>query len=150
MRRAIGTLVVSQVVAITVVLAAPSAAFAEPPPFRLDQSRVPAAATRARRPFDGEALRRAVETALRAPASLDKQAPPVAAGRDGLWNGVLIGAGIGAVAGGLSAATDDCGLDEPGDGAACDMLAGPAIGTGMLLGGLLGAGVGAIVDWLIR
>jgi hypothetical protein len=30
------------------------------------------------------------------------------------------------------------------------MLAGPAIGTGMLLGGLLGAGVGVFVDWLIR
>jgi hypothetical protein len=100
MRRAIGTLVVSQVVAIAVVLAAPSAAFAEPAPFRLDQSSVPAAATRARRPFDGEALRRAVETAVRSPASPDKQAPPVAAGRDSLWNGVLFGAGIGAVAGG--------------------------------------------------
>lgn len=116
MRRGIGTLLVFQVVAITVVLAAPSAAFAEPAPIRLDERSVPAAATRARRPFDGEALRRAVETALRSPASPDKQAPPVAAGRDSLWNGVLIGAGIGAVAGGLSAAATTVGSTDQATG----------------------------------
>jgi hypothetical protein len=148
MRRGISKIVVSQAVAITVVFAAPSAAFAEGAPWPFDQSAVPAATTRARRPFDGEALRRAIETALRVPAPGAKQAPPVAAGRDSLWNGVLIGAGIGAVAGGLSAASGDC--DGPDYVGACDFVAVPAIGAGILLGGLLGAGVGAIVDMLIR
>jgi len=110
----------------------------------------------ARRPFDAASLARAVEAERRLQVAMSAQtSAPAARKRDSLWNGVLIGAGIGAVAGGvLTAATgDDCGTG-PDYGGGCAMVGaaatGPAVVAGAVVGSLLGAGIGAIVDLLIK
>ena len=147
MRALSSTVMVSQVVAIALVLAVPSRSFADATPSRLIRPAVSAAAIRTRSPFDAESLRHAVETALRAPAPAAQRVAPVAAGRDSLWNGVLIGAGIGAVLGGVAGARGECSTGVSSD---CDLLAPAAVGTGIVIGGLMGAGIGAVVDLLIR
>jgi len=72
--------------------------------------------------------------------------------RDRVWNGVLIGAGVGGAVGAISAATgDEClGYTEPGGSEVCVMRTDPDVGLSIGLGALVGAGVGAIVDLLIR
>ena len=69
-------------------------------------------------------------------------APPAAAKKkDRIWNGLLIGAGVGAVAGALSAKgeTDDC---QPAEALVCAGAAGYSV----ILGTAVGAGLGVLVD----
>jgi hypothetical protein len=104
----------------------------------------------AARLFDAVAIARVVDaqlrTALAAPPQATTPAPPK---RDSLRNGIMIGAVVGALAGAVSGATDDCG-GGPDIGGGCDYLTGPAIVAGVVIGGVLGAGIGGFVDWLIR
>jgi len=110
----------------------------------------------ARRPFDAASVARAVEAERRLQVAVSAQAPaPAARKRDSVWTGVLIGAGVGAVAGGVLtvASGDDCGTG-PDYGGGCAMVgaatAGPAFVAGAIVGSLLSAGIGAIVDLLIK
>jgi hypothetical protein len=104
----------------------------------------------ARRPFDAASLARAVEAERRLQVAVSAQAPaPAARKRDRVWNGVLIGAG-----GVLTVPSgNDCGTG-PDYGGGCAMVgaatAGPAFVAGAIVGSLLGAGIGAIVDLLIK
>ena len=61
--------------------------------------------------------------------------------RDSLWNGILIGAGIGAVAGMLVAPPAFCGSHD----SECATIVRVAIGLPAIAGGI---GVGALVDGL--
>lgn len=61
--------------------------------------------------------------------------------RDSIWNGLLIGAGIGAT-GGYIWARNECGNDSE-----CAAITNP---VGILVGGAIGAAVGAILDALSR
>ena len=69
-----------------------------------------------------------------------------------MWNGVLIGAGVGAAVGAISAASgDDCEGYTDSEGAfVCVMRKDPDVGINVAFGALVGAGVGAIIDLLIR
>jgi hypothetical protein len=109
----------------------------------------------ARRPFDPASLARAVHAELRLQEAKRGQgaAAPATRKHDSLWNGVLIGAGIGAVVGGAAALSGGS-CDGPDYGGGCAMVgaagAGSAVAIGVIGGALLGAGIGAIVDWLIK
>jgi hypothetical protein len=61
--------------------------------------------------------------------------------RDSVWNGLLIGAGIGAT-GGYIWARNECGDDSE-----CAAITNP---VGILVGGAIGAAAGAILDALNR
>jgi len=147
MRSSVRTVVVSNVIVFTLVLAVPSRSLAQAEAAQLSLRAVPAVAAGIPNPFAREALRHTVETTPSGPAPTVQQVPPVAAGRDSVWNGVLIGTGIGAVWGGVAGAKGECSTGVSSD---CDMLTGQAVAAGILIGGLMGAGLGALVDWLIR
>lgn len=61
--------------------------------------------------------------------------------RDSIWNGLLIGAAVGA-GGGYLWARNECGDDSE-----CAAITNP---VGILVGGAIGAAVGGILDWLAR
>lgn len=104
----------------------------------------------AARLFDAVAIARVIDAQLRTElAALPQATTPAPRKRDSLGNGIMIGAVIGAVAGAVLGATDDCGL-ESDVGGGCAMLTGPAVGLGVVFGGLYGAVIGGLVDWLIR
>lgn len=102
-------------------------------------------------PLTGDAIARAVEDQLRAdrtspapqaqtPAS--SRQPPK---RDGIWNGLLIGAGVGGAVGALAVTVgtdDNCGFGV----GECD----PNVGLSTVLGAAIGAGIGALVDASIK
>jgi hypothetical protein len=89
-----------------------------------------------------------VQRQLRAEASAARfrdAAPPAAAKRkDRIWNGLLIGAGVGAGAGALSAyaETDDCQPEEM-------LVCASAAGYSIILGTAVGAGVGVLIDQFV-
>jgi hypothetical protein len=99
--------------------------------------------------FSPVALGPVVQRQLRSEESIarfqDPSAPVGAKKKDGLWNGVLIGAGVGAVTGGLlgMAGNDDC---EPEVVLVCAAAAGYGVIFGVAFGAGVGAGVGALVD----
>jgi hypothetical protein len=103
----------------------------------------PEAATVAR--FSAAAVAPALQQHLRderAAARFQETAPTQAPKKkDRLWNGLLIGAGVGLAAGVLlaSAETDDC---EPFEAMVCAQGAG----LDMLVGTVAGAGVGLLLD----
>lgn len=113
---------------------------------------LPSQGVTARRPFDAASLGRAVEAERRLQAA--QAASPAAPKRDSVWNGAWIGAAVGAIAGGVSAVTTGSSCSSPDYGGGCSTVgaasAGPAFVAGALVGGLLGAGIGAIVDSLIK
>jgi ABC-type Fe3+-siderophore transport system permease subunit len=61
---------------------------------------------------------------------------------DSLWNGVLIGAGAGAIAGMIVAPTAMCGTDDP----ECTTIVRVAVGLPSIAAG---AGLGALIDALV-
>jgi hypothetical protein len=75
-------------------------------------------------------------------AALARKTPGQSQQRDSVWNGLLIGAGIGA-AGGYIWARDICGSNDT----ECFFIAGP---VGVLAGAGIGAAVGAVADALHR
>jgi len=102
--------------------------------------------------FDRAAIERAIRRDI-TPGAMNRfrlaQVSGRTRGRDSLMNGALIGAGVGALLGGVLAAGDDC--DQTDDfGGACGLVGGPAVGAGILVGALCGAGIGVVVDALIR
>ena len=74
------------------------------------------------------------------PALLKSQTPAPGARRDSVWNGLLIGAGIGA-GGGAVWGRQSCGAND----SECFAIAGP---VGIITGAGIGAAVGAIADAL--
>jgi uncharacterized protein YcfJ len=107
-------------------------------------------------PLSEAAIARAVEDQLRADRTAPAQQAQSPASsrqppkRDGIWNGLLIGAGVGGVVGALAvtAGTDDC-LGEDGLGG-CLWESDPDVGLAVALGAAIGAGIGALVDVLIK
>ena len=84
-------------------------------------------------------------TLSRASLSMMRPTPPPraqSARRDSVWNGALIGAGIGGV-GGYFWARNICGSNDP----ECFAITAP---VGVLGGGGIGAAIGAILDALDR
>ena len=111
-------------------------------------------ATDARRPFDAASLARAVGSELRRQAAQPGQGSATEAPKKrNPWKSVLIGAGVGAVAGGVLAASSGT-CDGPDFGGGCGMVgasgAGTVLGIGVIVGAVFGAGVGAIVHLLIK
>ena len=108
-----------------------------------------------RAPLSAASIARAVAGELASEVAGSARPPqtatptPLSPKRDSLWNGVLIGAGVGAAVGAISAASDDRGNDDD-FGGGCATLAGPATGAGLAVGALIGAGIGALVDALIK
>jgi len=106
-------------------------------------------------PFGPASIARAVAAEVAAQTQGDAQAPaqaPTQKKSDRVWNGVLIGAGVGAAVGAISAASgDDClGYTDPGGAFVCVMRQDPDVGINVAFGALVGAGVGALVDLLIK
>ena len=74
------------------------------------------------------------------PAPLEVQERPSGRPRDSVWNGLLIGAGVGA-AGGALWGLKTCGSNDD----ECFAIAGP---VGIISGAGIGAAVGAVADAL--
>jgi hypothetical protein len=79
----------------------------------------------------------AIAETRQAPGFHNQQSPK----RDTIWNGILIGAGIGAVAGMLVAPPAFCGSND----SECAAIVRVAIGLPAIAGGI---GIGALVDGL--
>jgi hypothetical protein len=78
-----------------------------------------------------------IATSVRRETSVASATPPQRGNRDSVWNGILIGAGIGA-AGGYIWARHECGND-----AECAAITNP---VGILAGAGIGAAIGAVLD----
>jgi hypothetical protein len=78
-----------------------------------------------------------IATSVRRETSVASATPPQRGNRDSVWNGILIGAGIGA-AGGYIWARHECGND-----AECAAITNP---VGILAGLGIGAAIGAVLD----
>jgi hypothetical protein len=78
-----------------------------------------------------------IAASVRRATSVASARPPQRGNRDSVWNGILIGAGIGAV-GGYIWARHECGNDGE-----CAAITNP---VGILAGAGIGAAIGAILD----
>jgi hypothetical protein len=78
-----------------------------------------------------------IATSVRRETSVASATPPQRGNRDSVWNGILIGAGMGA-AGGYTWARHECGND-----AECAAITNP---VGILAGLGIGAAIGAVLD----
>lgn len=112
--------------------------------------------TDAQRPFGAASIARAVGAELRLQAAMRGQGSAATVRkRHRVRNGVLIGAGVGALAGGLLtlASGDDCG-GGPDYGGGCAQVgalaAGPVFVVGAMAGAVIGAGIGLVVGLLTR
>jgi hypothetical protein len=113
---------------------------------------LPAAAQADERAPNYDRIRRALQRSVAAPvlsvtnrsiadmAPVRQQRAQVSRPRDSVWNGALIGAGIGGV-GGYIWARNICGSNDP----ECFAIAAP---VGVLVGAGIGAVVGAVADAL--
>jgi hypothetical protein len=85
----------------------------------------------------GLATTASITTTIRRETSVAAARPPQRGKRDSVWNGILIGAGVGAV-GGYIWARHECGNDGE-----CAAITNP---VGILAGAGIGAAIGAILD----